>query len=193
MPAPIMNALLFLLSFAFNLYIMVIILRLLLQTHGAPYHNPISQLVIKVTQPLVKPLQRIIPGYKGFDFAIVVLLLIFELAKIAIWLGLSQQTFPDVGGWLLWGVASGLDDVLDLYFYLIIIGAILSWIPSMHNHPLAQVIAVVTDPALNKIRNILPALAGFDFSPVVALLLIKLVQILLIAPLLSVAFQLSMA
>lgn len=193
MPGPVLDALVFLINIIFGLYIMVVILRLLLQKLGASYHNPITQAIIKATQPLVKPLQRIIPGYKGFDLSIVVLLLILELAKVAILLGIAQQTFPDIGGWILWAITEGVNDVLDMYFYLIIIGAVLSWIPSMHHHPLTYVIACVTEPVLGVIRRVLPALGGFDFSPLVAIIVIKLVQILAIGPLLNVAVRLALA
>lgn len=193
MPAPITDALVFLINVVLGLYIMVVILRLLLQKLGASYHNPIAQAIIKMTQPLVKPLQRVVPGYKGFDLGIVLLLLLLELVKIVILLAVAQQTFPDVGGWLLWGIADAVNDTLDVYFYLIIIGAILSWVPSMHHHPLMDVVRLITDPILGVFRRILPVLGGFDLSPLVAIVVIKLVQILLISPLLGVAVRLALA
>lgn len=193
MPGPVTDALVFLINVIFGLYIMVVILRLLLQKLGASYHNPISLGIIKATQPLVKPLQRLVPGYKGFDLAIVLLLLILELVKIVVLLGIAQQTFPDVGGWLLWGIVDGVNDTLDVYFYLIIIGAILSWIPSMHHHPLGDLVRLVTDPVLGLFRRFLPALGGFDFSPLVAIVAIKLIQILVISPVLGVALRLALA
>lgn len=193
MPVPIMNALVFLIGLAFNIYIMVVILRMMLQTLNAPYHNPITQLVIRLTQPLVKPLQYITPGFRGFDFAIVVLLLLLELLRVLVMLGLIQQTLPDVGGWFLWSIAAGLEDILDVYFYLFILGAILSWFANMHHHPLSQVVALITDPVLGVIRRIIPVVRGFDFSPLIGLVLVKLIQIMLIAPLAGIGMRLALS
>ncbi len=193
MPSAVSNALVFLINVIFGLYILVVVLRLLMQKVGASYHNPISQLVVKATQPIVKPLQRIVPGYKGIDFAIVLFLLILELIKIAVLLGVTQGTFPDVGGWFIWAFADGCNDILDVYFYLIIIGAILSWVQSMHHHPLTHVVASITGPLLGLFRRIIPTMGGLDFSPLVAIIVIKLVQILIFSPLAGVGVGLALA
>ncbi|MDF1795507.1 MAG: YggT family protein [Coxiellaceae bacterium] len=193
MSGPISTAVLFLVNVIFGIYILVVVLRLLMQKVGASYHNPISQLVIKATQPIVKPLQRVVPGYKGIDFAIVFFLFVLELAKVAILLAITQGTFPDVGGWVIWAFADGCNDILDVYFYLIIIGAILSWITSMHHHPITHVVASITDPFLGVFRRFIPAMGGMDFTPLVAIVVIKLVQILVFGPLAGVGVQMALA
>jgi YggT family protein len=64
-----MNTLFFLLDTAFSLYLMVVLLRFWLQWAKADFYNPLSQVAVKLTHPILSPLRRIIPGFRGIDFA----------------------------------------------------------------------------------------------------------------------------
>ena len=112
-----MTALLSLISIFLGIYIIIVIMRLFLQTVGASYHNPIIQAIIKLTDPPLKPLRRFIPGFKGVDVAALVLLFVLELIKVLVIVGFKLQTVPDVGGWTLWAVSYMLDDIGDVLFF----------------------------------------------------------------------------
>ena len=79
-----MNTAYFLINTIFDLYLMVVLLRVWLQWARADFYNPMSQMVVKVTNPLVIPLRRIIPGFGGLDMASVLLALIIAFAKLAL-------------------------------------------------------------------------------------------------------------
>jgi YggT family protein len=193
MTGPINTALLYLLNVIFGVYIIIVIVRLFLQTLNAAYHNPISQVVIKLTQPLVRPLQRVIPGYKGVDYSVVFLLLVLEILKVIALVALRLHTFPDVGGLVLWAIASGLSDIANVLFYAIIIGAVLSWFASAQQSPFAEVVYVIIGPTLRVFQRFIPSFGGLDFSPVVALIVVRLATILILGPLLDFSVGLALA
>ena len=193
MPGPINAALFYLLNVLLGAYIIITIIRLFLQTMNAAYQNPISQVVIKLTQPVVRPLQRVIPGFNGVDLAIVFFLFILEIIKIIAIVGMRLHTFPDVGGLVIWAFASMLGDICDVLFWSVIIGAVLSWIPSLQNNPFAEIVWVVTAPLLRLFQRFIPNLGGLDLSPLVALIAIRLVTILILGPLLNYSVALALS
>ena len=67
-----MEAILYLLRFAFDALLMILIMRVWLQWVKADFYNPLSQFIVKVSNPLVVPLRRVIPGLGGLDLATIV-------------------------------------------------------------------------------------------------------------------------
>lgn len=193
MPEPLVATLYYLVKLIFGLYTAIVILRLFLQKYGAPFYNPIVKAIVLVTKPLVNPLRAIVPGVNGWDLAVVVLLLAIELIKVAAIVGLTLGTFPDIGGWVLWAIAAGLSDISELFFWAIILGAILSWIPSLQRSPVAEVVYTLTQPFLSVFQRFIPPLAGIDFSPLVAIVVIRVFTMLLLTPMLNAAVGLALS
>lgn len=164
-----------------NLYIIVVLLRLVLQARGANFFNPIAYAVFQMTQPFVRPLQKFVPGYKGIDGSIVVLLLGTELIKLILILAISASGFPNIAGLIGWAILDVIDLVLSFYFFAIIIHAIASWITQQYNS-LLYALAIVVEPLLQPARRLIPALGGLDLSPIAVLILIHLTQMILIEP-----------
>ena len=88
-------------------------------------------------------------------------------------------------------LAKTLDLVLRIYIWIIIIGAIISWVNPDPYHPVVKTINRLTEPVLRPIRRIIPPIGGLDFSPVVAIFLVYLIQILVIHLLYRLAFSLT--
>ncbi len=88
-------------------------------------------------------------------------------------------------------LAKTLDLVLRIYIWIIIIGAIISWVNPDPYHPVVRTINRLTEPVLKPIRRIIPPIGGLDFSPVVAIFLVYLIQILVIPLLYRLAFSLT--
>jgi len=171
------NAGLFLLNVFFGLYIYAVLLRFLLQLVRADFYNPIAHVLVSITNPPLKPLRRVIPGLYGIDLASVVLLVLLQgLFEILVATLLSQPLLPAV---LLVKVIFGLaHSVLNIYLFSILIVVILSWINPYPN-ALSQLLARLTQPLLYPVRRRLPATAGIDFSPMVVMLVIALIQMAL--------------
>ncbi|MCW8880079.1 MAG: YggT family protein [Kangiellaceae bacterium] len=169
-----MNPFVALFSALFSLYASIILLRFFLQYFRADYYNPLSQLIVKATDPLVKPLRKIIPGFGGLDIASLVLvwlvLLVKQILIIAIVGSLSQVSPVAL---LLYSLIDVALSAVGLFIFLIIVRAISSWfMPPGSYNPILAVFGQLTEPLLGRIRRLLPAMQGFDLSPLIALLLL---------------------
>lgn len=181
--------LVFLLQTLFDLYIYVLMLRLLLQAARINYLNPLAQFSLRFTQPIIHPLQRILPEIKGVDLAILFWIVALTFMKYIFVLLIQFHMFPQITGLLLLVLASIIEKFLMFYFYLIIIRALLSWIVPAHHNAIFFALAKITDPILRPIRRWMPMIGGFDLSPIVALIVLQLLILLIVNPLDSLALQ----
>lgn len=95
-----MNTAYFLINTVFDLYLMVVLLRVWLQWARADFYNPMSQMVVKLTNPLVVPMRRLIPSLGSLDLASVVLALLIAFAKLALLKAMNVM----VADWLTLGL-----------------------------------------------------------------------------------------
>ena len=172
------NALTYLIGTIIDLYIAAVMLRLVLQWVRADFYNPICQFLIKVTNPALVPLRRVIPAIGRLDTASVVLMLILE--SIGIWiisqLGSRAMSAPEI---IVFGAMKLVMTLLTTYFFLIIISVILSWVGARLRHPAIPLVFQLTEPVLRPFRKIIPPIAGIDLSPLFALITIRFLILLL--------------
>ncbi|MEO8401289.1 MAG: YggT family protein [Gammaproteobacteria bacterium] len=171
------NAGIFLISTLFNLYLFVLVVRLILAFAQANYFNPLTQLIIKLTQPLVAPLRRIFPTYRGIEYATLVLILFFELLKIIL---LSAITIglPNIVELFVFTVADSLKLILNTFFYAILLRAILSWFQPGFS-PAGQLLEQISSPIMRPLQRMIPPINGIDITPIPALIILQLLVILL--------------
>lgn len=172
----------FLVSTVFDLYILVVLLRFLFQLTRVEYYNPVSQFVVKLTQPPLRYLRRFIPGFGGLDVASLVLML--GLKGLERWLVLGIQGVaagPAALGVL--SVAELLDLVVDVFVVSVLAQVVLSWVSPGVQNPLATLLRDLNAPLVGPARRLLPPIAGWDLSPIVVLVGLQLVSMLLVAPL----------
>jgi YggT family protein len=171
-----MTATVFLIQTVFGFYILAVMLRFLLQCVRADFYNPLVQFLVRITNPPLLPLRRIIPGYRGLDLASVVLAFALQLIEVLLVILLFGRPL-DIGGLLLLTVMELLKLLINIYLWGVIIQAVLSWINPDPYHPAARVLAQLTAPLLRPARRLLPPISGVDLSPmlvVVALIFISL-------------------
>jgi YggT family protein len=173
-----MTATNFLISTLFDLYLMVIILRLWLQLARADFYNPFSQFVVKATQPVVGPLRRFIPSIGALDTATLVFAVVVAMLKVVTLMLIFGSGLPPVVPLIIASLGIFIGQVLSLVFWLLIIRAILSWV-SQGNNPIEFVMHQLTEPLLAPIRKVLPAMGGLDLSVLVAILAIQFIRLLL--------------
>lgn len=170
------QALIFLVQVAFGFYILTLMLRFLFQLVRADFYNPFSQFVVALTNPLLKPLRRLIPGLLGIDWASVLLLYAFKMLELFI-VG-SLNNLGTLSPLLLFAVASVDLVKLALYIFLfaIIIRVVLSWVSpyGLRGNPAGAVLTSLTEPLLGPARRLIPTLSGIDLSPIVVLVIIQL-------------------
>ncbi len=166
---------LFLINIVFNFYVTLVLLRFLLQWVKADFYNPYCQFLIRLTNPFLVPLRRVIPGLFGIDLAAVILMLFLETLQIVLIALISG--FAINGGLIVAVILDLVVLVLQVYFWAILIRALLSWINPDPSHPLIQILDQLTFPVLKLFRRVIPAIAGIDLSPLAALILIQVILI----------------
>lgn len=172
----------FLVKTIFDLFIGAVLLRFLLQWARADFRNQVSQFLVKVTNPVIIPLRRIVPGMGGIDVASVIVLIVLQVAKI--WLiHLIAAQAHSVAGLLILALADFLELLLTIYTITIILQVILSWVGPHTPNPLNGPLHALNEPLLAPLRRIIPTISGFDLTPVVLLLAFHLIRILAVAPL----------
>lgn len=184
----------FLLTTLFQLYIAVLLLRFLLQWARADFYNPISQFVVKVTNPLVRPLRRIIPGLGGWDLATLLLAYLVTLVQVfLVGTHISQYQIPGLlDGYhlnVLTAMLVSLVDVfamiISIFLIAIIIQAISSWFNPGHYNPVLALLYKLTEPLLRPARHMLPPISGIDLSPMLVLLGLQALKMLVVGLLLG--------
>jgi YggT family protein len=180
MGSAVQQTLMFLVQFIFGLYSFVIVLRLWLRAVYADYNHPFVAGIVRATTPLVRKLQKYIPDMRGVETASVVLLLLLILVKLFL-VSFIAGHIPSIGGLFVWALASLVEVCLDTAFYLMIMMAILSWMPNAQP-ALYGLLMQLTQPILQPVRSIVPLLGGMDLSPVVVLVVIQVIEILMVQP-----------
>ncbi len=165
----------------FGLYILVVLLRFLLQLVRADFYNPISQFIVKATQPPLGPMRRIIPGLGGIDLAALVLMFLLQYAEIWLLSAIHGKAAGAVGIAIL-AVAELLKLTIYLFFFSIIVQVVLSWVnPHAHN-PVTALIYRLNEPILQPARRLLPPFSGVDLSALLVLIALQLALILIVRP-----------
>ncbi len=186
------NAGTFLISTVFGLYILLVLLRFLFQLVRADFYNPISQAVVKLTNPVLRPLRRAIKGVAGIDVASVVLLLVLKVAELSLVAALQGIGMGFIGLFVL-ALAALLQMTLHVFLFAVLIQVILSWVAPHAYNPVSSLLLSLTEPLLRPARRLIPAIGGLDFSPIVVLVVLQLSSMLIIAPLRDLGATLAMA
>ncbi len=183
------SAAVFLIEAVFGLYMLIVLLRLILQMVRADFNNPLSQFIVKVTNPPLKPLRRLIPGIAGIDMASVVLLFLLQMAKLAL-IALSAGMMLSMAGLAILSIAELIALVLNVYMISILAQIVLSWVSPGHN-PLTSILYAINEPIMRPARKILPPMSGIDLSPILVFLGIGLLKILIVSPLFDLGRSLA--
>ncbi|CNL29097.1 integral membrane protein YggT%2C involved in response to extracytoplasmic stress (osmotic shock) [Yersinia frederiksenii] len=172
-----MLTLTFLAKTVIDLYVMVLLLRIWMQWVHSDFYNPFSQFVVKITQPIVGPLRRIIPSLGPIDSASLLLAFLLMTIKYPL-LVLIQSGSMSISLYnLLFGVISLVKAAGYLIFWVMIIRALMSWV-SQGRSPMDYLLHQLTEPLMAPIRRILPAMGGIDFSAMVVILILYLINYL---------------
>jgi YggT family protein len=148
-----------------GLYLLMFLLRILLQVARAEFYSPIPQLIVRITNPLVVPARRIIPSFRQFDLPTLVLLYVLQVAVILLLDVLSGFTRP-IDSLLLLAAFTLLTMTIWTYLISILIYIVLSWVGQAY-HPLAIFVGQLIAPLLRPARRILPPAGGLDLSPMI--------------------------
>ena len=174
----------FLIDTVIGLYTLVVMLRFLFQLTGADFYNPISQTVVKLSNPPLVRLRRVVPSLPGIDTAAVVLLLILEMCRIA-GINLLSGHSPTIVGLVLLSVGELLKLAIYIIIFSIFIRAMLSWFSGAGSTPVLRLMHTFTEPVLKIFRRLLPVTGGLDFSPIAVFIVFMVVLKIVVQPLLD--------
>lgn len=172
----------FLLKLLLELYSFAIVFRLLLQFFGANYFNPVCQALIKITDPVAKPLQYVLPRIKALDTSLLVMLFVVQYLKIIV-IYLLYGALPHFLLAFFWTIFLTIIVFINFYFYAIILHILLSWLvivrsSKFEQQPLAQALFIVVAPVLKMVRGKL-TFSRIDFSPFITLIALEVLSIML--------------
>ncbi len=171
----------YLVSVVFGLYVLAVMLRFVFQLVHADFYNPISQALVRITNPPLRLLRRWIPGYRGVDIPSLVLML--ALKTVELWLTLLLRGFSAApAGLVVLAVAELAQLALYVFMFAIIAEVILSWVAPGAWNPATQLLYSITRPVLRPARRVLPVLGGLDLSPLLAIVALQLLAMLVVAP-----------
>lgn len=173
-----LNAVSYLVGTLLDLYITAFMLRVMLQWVRADFYNPVCQFLVRVTNPLLVPLRRVVPSFGRLDTAAVVLMLGLEF--VSVWVSTRLSSSPlGPAEIATFSVIKLVATLLMTYFFLIIAGVILSWVGAQLRHPVIPLVYQLTEPVLRPVRKVIPPIAGIDLSPIFALIAIRFLLLLI--------------
>ena len=158
-----------------NLYLFIVLLRLVLQLTRADFYNPISQGIVKATSPLLKPLRKVIPSIGRVDTSSVVLALAVQAVILAALMAIVGYQLSALH-YVIYTLAGVAYHLLDLYFWAMLISVILSWVAPGANHPGAMLVGQITAPLYRTCQRFIPTLGGLDLSPIFIFLAISFLK-----------------
>jgi YggT family protein len=166
-------------------YSMFVLLRFFMQYFRVDFYNPLSQSIVKLTNPFILPLRRVVPGYRGYDFASLILTYLLGGLVLSIYYGFWMNfSLSDIIPILLLLMLQLVYSAVNLFFFLIILRIILSFVmmgQGLTRNPLADVIFQLTEPVMRPFQRLIPPVGMLDFSPIVIFLLIMVTKNLLLS------------
>jgi len=161
------------------LLLLAIVLRGVMHASRVNFYNPISQLIVRLTNPLLAPLRGVLPATGRVDWSAVVVAIFVQaliLAGIA-WLAGDQWRMPGVLTLLAWGAVGVMGLLVNLYFFILIAMIIISWVAPGSRHPAIELVWQISEPVMAPVRALLPNMGGIDFSPILLFVGINVLQI----------------
>ena len=172
------NPLEFLITTLFSLYILAVMLRFLLGTVRADFYNPVSQFLVRITNPFLVPMRKVIPSMGKFDTSALLLMLVLQLLSLGVIIMLRGVSVP-VLALLLTAIVELLLLAINVFIFAIVIQVILSWVNPGTYNPVNQLLHSLTQPLLGPIQRLMPPVSGIDLSPLFALIGLQVLKMLI--------------
>jgi YggT family protein len=172
------NPLEFIISTLFGLYILAVMLRFLLGAVRADFYNPVSQFLVRITNPVLVPMRKVIPSIGKYDTSALLLLLLLQVLSLVL-LVMLRGSSVSILTLLLVAIAELALLLINIFIFSIIVQVILSWINPGTYTPVGALLQSITSPVLAPIQRIIPPVAGIDLSPLFALIGLQVIKMLI--------------
>ncbi len=173
------NAGVFLIQTFVGIYFILVLIRFLMQVSRVDFYNPICQAIVKLTDPPIKPLKKLIPTVRGIDIATLFVALIVQLIAISL-IMLLTGGYVFHPAYIAWALVGMVSTIFDIYFFALLVMVITSWIAPYSNHPVMTLVRQLTEPICAPARKLLPPMGGLDFSIILVFVAITLIDTFLV-------------
>ena len=174
-----MHALIFVLDALITLIVIAFLFRALVPLVRADFRNPIGQAVLRVTDPLVLPLRKLLRPAGRVDVAAIVALLIVQITGTALIFSLSGAPMASPLSIVVVALRDLVRTLLQFYFFAVLLHVVLSWVAPGARSPAAAILERLCNPLLRPLRRVIPPIGGLDLSPIFVLIGLQALQILL--------------
>jgi len=172
------NPLEFLITTLFSLYILAVMLRFLLGAVRADFYNPVSQFLVRITNPVLAPMRKIIPSVGKYDTSALLLMLLLQIVSLVLMV-LLRGSSVSIMALLLFAVAELVLLLINIFIFSILVQVVLSWINPGTYTPVGALLQSLTNPILAPIQRIIPPVSGIDLSPLFALIGLQVLKMLI--------------
>ena len=180
-----MDPLTFVVTLALRMAALFFLFRFILQAVRASFYNPFSEAVVRITDPVLKPLRQLLKPYRNFDLAAFAMAWVTHMVAAAVFMFASDMPLL-----VLHVVSDGLRATLSLLVWIfliaIFVSIVMSWLAPNVYSPAANIAREVAEPLLSPARRILPPMGGLDLSPMITVAVLLLIQSYVLASLLPV-------
>lgn len=192
----VLEAFSFLVGMVFNLYAMLLAVRFIMQLFRADYYNPLAQFVVKVTDPVLRPVRKIVPSIKTYDTSSLLLAFVVLLLKLVLLKLLQTDILPiagkpvyshslSYGALFMVAIVDVIHLLFNVFIFAMFIQAILSWFPNPQTDSIRNLLSGLTEPILRPIRKRVPPIGGLDLSILIGIVVLFFLQILVTGSLLA--------
>jgi YggT family protein len=162
----------------FSLALFLIAMRFLAQLCGVSPYNPISIGLRSITDPIVAPINRLVPAGRRLNIGAIIALIVCQVIYIAVMLALiSRFDAFNVLQSLIWSTLGAAGLLINIVFYSVLAMIIVSFIAPQSNHPAVEFVWQLTEPVMAPLRNFIPSMGGLDFSPIVLFIGINVIRV----------------
>ncbi len=162
----------------FSLALFLIAMRFLAQLCGVSPFNPISTGLRRITDPIVAPINRLVPAGKRLNIGAVIALIVCQVIYIAVMLALiSRFDAFNVLQSLIWSALGAAGLLINIVFYSVLAMIVVSFLAPQSNHPAVEFVWQLTEPVMAPLRNFIPSMGGLDFSPIVLFIGINVIRV----------------
>lgn len=160
----------FIVKFLFSVAMDIFILRIWMQWAQVDFFNPLTQAIAKITNPVIAPLNRLLPTVKNINLPSLLILWIIAILKVVVMIYFFNQFWFFDLAFLYYGFLTAIYNFGDLIFWILMARAILSWVKP--DAPIAWTLAQLTEPLIKPIRRIIPPIGVIDISFMIFMLVL---------------------
>ena len=163
-----------------GLYFLLLLLRFLCRLAEVDFYNPLTQRIVRLTQPTVAWPQKFLPVMRSVDLGTLTTVIAFNMLSILLLSALTGTTLATPDKLLLWSCLGIAHAVLDLYFFMLLAMIVLSWVAPMQRHPASDLLRQLSYPVMTPLQRLIPPMGGLDLSPILLFIVINLMQRIII-------------